>query len=77
MPKTLTLRLSDEQVADVELIARIKNRSVSALIRLALDHYTDACRNDPDFQHRLDATWHAQQRATARLAGPQDGSGDD
>jgi hypothetical protein len=67
VPKTLTLQVSDQQVAEVELIARIQDRSMSALIRLALDRHTDVCRNDPDFQRRLNAACRAQQRAAERL----------
>jgi uncharacterized protein (DUF1778 family) len=69
MPKTLTLRLSDEQVSDIELAARIQNRSVSALIRLALDHDLDVCRADQRFQHSLHAALREQQQVTARLSG--------
>jgi predicted transcriptional regulator len=68
MPKTLTIRITDEQADEAELTARIQDSSVSALIRNAIDLYLKTCRNDPTFQRRLRASLVKQQEVTARLS---------
>jgi predicted transcriptional regulator len=68
MPKTLTIRITDEQADEAELTARIQDSSVSALIRNAIDLYLKTYRNDPTFQRRLRASLVKQQEVTARLS---------
>lgn len=53
MPKSMTLRLSDEQATELEVLAQIEGKPVAVVIRDAITHYGAARRNDEDFQERL------------------------
>ncbi|HWT92539.1 MAG TPA: hypothetical protein VN238_06055 [Solirubrobacteraceae bacterium] len=59
--KSMTLRLSDEQAEDLDLIARVEAVPVTTVIRDALTRAIATCRSDPDFQTRL------HQKAAADL----------
>jgi predicted transcriptional regulator len=68
MPKTMTLRLSDELAADLEAMARVDDVAVSEAIRVAIDERIKARRNDKQFQARLRRLMAENQRALERLA---------
>ena len=68
MPKTMTLRLSDEQAADLEAMARVDGVPVSEAVRAAIDDRIKARRGDKDFQERLRRLLEENQRALERLA---------
>jgi predicted transcriptional regulator len=68
MPKTMTLRLSDELAADLEAMARVDDVPVSEAIRVAIDERLKARRDDKQFQARLRRLMAENQRALERLA---------
>lgn len=68
MPKTMTLRLSDELAADLEAMARVDDVPVSEAIRVAIDERIKARREDKQFQARLRRLMAENQRALERLA---------
>jgi predicted transcriptional regulator len=68
MPKTMTLRLSDELAADLEAMARVDDVPVSEAIRVAIDERINARREDKQFQARLRRLMAENQRALERLA---------
>jgi len=68
MPKTMTLRLSDELAADLEAMARVDDVPVSEAIRIAIDERIKARRDDKQFQARLRRLMTENQRALKRLA---------
>jgi len=68
MPKTMTLRLSDELAADLEAMARVDDVPVSEAIRAAIDERIRARRDDKQFQARLRRLMAENQRALERLA---------
>ena len=53
MPKTMTLRLTDQLAADLEAMARVDDVPVSEAIRAAIDERIKARREDKQFQARL------------------------
>lgn len=68
MPKTMTLRLSDELAADLEAMARVDDVPVSEAVRVAIDERIKARREDKQFQARLRRLMAENQRALERLA---------
>jgi len=68
MPKTMTLRLSDELAADLEAMARVDDVPVSEAIRVAIDERVKSRRDDKQFQARLRRLMAENQRALERLA---------
>ena len=68
MPKTMTLRLSDELAADLEAMARVDDVPVSEAIRVAIDERIKSRRDDKQFQARLRRLMAENQRALERLA---------
>ncbi|MBS1868449.1 MAG: ribbon-helix-helix protein, CopG family [Actinobacteria bacterium] len=68
MPKTMTLRLSDELAADLEAMARVDDVPVSEAIRVAIDERIKARREDKQFQARLRRLMAENQRALERLS---------
>jgi predicted transcriptional regulator len=68
MPKTMTLRLSDELAADLEAMARVDDVPVSEAIRVAIDERVRARRDDKQFQARLRRLMAENQRALERLS---------
>jgi predicted transcriptional regulator len=68
MPKTMTLRLSDELAADLEAMARVDDVPVSEAIRVAIDERIKGRRDDKQFQARLRRLMGENQRALERLA---------
>jgi hypothetical protein len=68
MPKTMTLRLSDEQAVDLEAMARVDGVPVSEAVRVAIEERIKARRSDRDFQARLRRLMVENQRALERLS---------
>jgi hypothetical protein len=68
MPKTMTLRLTDEQAQELEAVSRVDEMPVSEAVRLAIDERIKARRADEDFQSRLRRLMEENQRALERLA---------
>ena len=68
MPKAMTLRLTDEQAAELEAIARIENVPISEEVRRALTEHIAARRRDKAFQRRLKASIARNQEILNRLA---------
>lgn len=68
MPKTMTLRLSDEQAADLEAMARVDDVPVSEAVRVAIAERIERRRKDRQFQARLRRLLEENRRALERLA---------
>jgi len=69
MAKTMTLRLTDEQAATLELVARADGQTLTEAVRVAIDAHITERRNDKDFKERL-LRRHEEERALyERLAG--------
>jgi predicted transcriptional regulator len=68
MPKSMTVRLSDEQAQALETIARVDETPVSEAVRQAIDDRIEARRQDQDFQVRLRRIMKENQAALERLA---------
>jgi hypothetical protein len=62
MPRTMTLRLNDEQAAALDLVARADEQTVTEAVRTAIDAHIEARRRDEDFIERLRRR-HEQERA--------------
>jgi hypothetical protein len=58
----MTLRLSDEQAATLDLVARADDQTVTEAVRSAIDAHIEARRRDDDFKERLRLR-HEQERA--------------
>jgi post-segregation antitoxin (ccd killing protein) len=68
MPKTMTLRLSDQQASDLEAMARVDGVPVSEAVRVAIEKRIEARRSDRAFQTRLRRLMAENQRALERLS---------
>lgn len=68
MPKTMTLRLSDEQAEKLETLARVEGIPVSEAVRDAIDQRIEARRKDKAFQGRLKRMVEENARALELLA---------
>jgi Ribbon-helix-helix protein, copG family len=68
MAKNMTLRLTDEQAAELEAIARVENVPIAEEVRHALAEYIAAKRRDREFQARLRASLERNQEVLRRLA---------
>jgi hypothetical protein len=61
MPRTMTLRLTDEQAATLDLVARADGQTVTEAVRTAIDAHIEERRRDKDFRERLRRR-HEQER---------------
>ena len=68
MPKNMTLRLSDEQAAELEAIAKVENVPIAEEVRRALATHIAARRKDRTFRARLKASMERNQEILKRLA---------
>jgi predicted transcriptional regulator len=66
--KTMTVRLSDEQAAALEAVARIDEMPVSEAVRAAIDERIALRRADEAFQERRRKIMEDNQRAFELLA---------
>jgi len=62
MAKTMTLRLTDEQAATLELVARADDQTVTEAVRVAIDAHIAERRRDTEFKERLRRR-HDEERA--------------
>ena len=68
MPKNMTLRLSDEQAAELEAIARVENVPIAEEVRRAIGEHIASRRKDRAFRARLRASIDRNQEILKRLA---------
>ena len=64
----MTLRLSPEQAAELEAVARADQQTVSETVRDAIDTLIEGRRKDKDFQARLRMMIKEEQKVLERLA---------
>jgi hypothetical protein len=58
----MTLRLTDEQAAMLDLVARADDQTVTEAVRAAIDAHIEQRRRDKDFKERLRRR-HEEERA--------------
>jgi Arc/MetJ-type ribon-helix-helix transcriptional regulator len=68
MAKTMTVRLPDEQAANLETLARVDGIHVSEAVRQAIDERIQARRADKEFQARLQRLMSENRQALERLS---------
>jgi predicted transcriptional regulator len=51
--KAMTIRLTNEQADALETVASVEERSVSEVIRAAIEEHIDSRKKDPAFQDSL------------------------
>jgi hypothetical protein len=66
--KNMTLRLSAEQAAELEAVARAEGVSVSDAVREAIAEHIERKRNDKAFRERLRAVMDRDREILERLA---------
>jgi hypothetical protein len=68
MPRTMTLRLTDEQAATLDLVARADDQTVTEAVRTAIDAHIEGRRRDKDFKERLRRRHDEERELYKRLA---------
>jgi len=68
MPKTITLRLDDEQARLLGTVAEVDGLTVSDAIRAAIDAHIESRRGDAEFAERLRRTMEEQRDILELLA---------
>jgi predicted transcriptional regulator len=68
MSKPMTVRLTDEQQADLSAVARADGTSVAETIRTAIEDHIAARRKDKAFQQRLARIIDRDRELLERLA---------
>jgi predicted DNA-binding protein len=68
MPRTMTLRLTDEQAATLDLVARADDQTVSEAVRTAIDAHIEERRRDKDFKERLRRRQEEERELYKRLS---------
>ena len=68
MPKGFTVRLDDDQAAELEAIAKVDGVSVAEEIRQAITVQIAERRNDEEFRARLRKSIKDNQKVLERLA---------
>jgi predicted transcriptional regulator len=66
--KAMSLRLSDDQAAELAAVARADEMPVSEAVREAIDNHIAARRADKDFQKRLKRRLEEDREVLERLA---------
>ena len=66
--KNMTVRLSDEQAAELDAIAQVENVPVAEAVRRAFVDHIATRRKDRAFQQRLKASIQRNQEILGRLA---------
>ncbi|HST32029.1 MAG TPA: hypothetical protein VLJ80_00780 [Solirubrobacteraceae bacterium] len=64
----MTLRLTDEQAATLDLVARADDRTVTEVVRTAIDAHIEERRRDKDFKERLRRRHEQEQALYERLS---------
>jgi predicted DNA-binding protein len=65
--KAMTLRITNLQSFALKTIARTEGKSISDVIREAIDNHIEARQSDPEFQRRLRAHIEANNAILKRL----------
>ncbi len=68
MPKNFTVRLSDEDAADAEALARAEGTSLNETVRRALAEAVERRRRDPAFKARVRRIIKEDRELLERLA---------
>jgi hypothetical protein len=68
MPKSMTIRLTEEQAAELDAIARVENVPIAEEVRRALAAHIAARRRDGAFQERLRESMERNREILERLA---------
>jgi hypothetical protein len=68
MPRTMTLRLTDEQAATLDLVARADDQTVTEAVRTAIDAHIEGRRRDKDFKERLRRRHEEERELYERLS---------
>ena len=68
MSRTMTLRLTDEQAAMLDIVARADEQTVTEAVRTAIDAHIEERRRDKDFKERLRRRHEAERELYERLA---------
>jgi hypothetical protein len=68
MPKNFTVRLSDEEAADAEALARAEGTSLNETVRRALAEAVERRRRDPAFKARVRRIIKEDRELLERLA---------
>lgn len=68
MPKGFTVRLDDDQAAELEAVARVDGVSVAEEIRQAITVQIAKRREDEEFRARLRQSLQDNQKVLERLA---------
>ena len=69
MAKAITLRLTDEQAATLDLVARADEQTVTEAVRTAIDAHIAERRRDKEFKERLRRRHEEERALYERLAG--------
>jgi hypothetical protein len=64
----MTLRLTDEQAATLDLVARADDQTVTEAVRTAIDAHIEGRRRDKDFKERLRRRHEEERELYKRLA---------
>lgn len=75
--KVTTVRLTEEQMVEIELVCRVLGISVSELIRHAIRDYLTERKADAGFQQRLRERIEKDRTILLRLTGPLGGIPDE
>jgi predicted DNA-binding protein len=67
--KATTLRLPEQQAAELAAVARADGMTTSEAVRQAVDKHIAARRSDPDFQKRLAVLLREDREVLERLSG--------
>ena len=68
MPRTMTLRLTDEQAATLDLVARADEQTVTEAVRTAIDAHIEERRRDKGFMERLRRRQEEERALYERLS---------
>jgi predicted DNA-binding protein len=63
--RTLAIRIPDDVRSQLDFIAQLSSRSVSEEIRLAIQHWIETCRKDPQILGRAEAVRDEIERDAA------------
>jgi hypothetical protein len=67
--KATSLRLPEDQAADLAVAARADGMKMSEVVRIAIDKHIAERRSDPDFQKRLKGLLEQDRETLERLRG--------
>lgn len=68
MPKTMSVRLDDEQAVALEMVAAADDQAMAETVRDALEAHIESRKNDQEFQTRLNNITKRNAKVLKRLA---------